>query len=372
MLPIEMGTVQRPLTLSSPQRGEGTQDERAHFTSPRWGEVGRDRKSRPGEGALRDSIKVGKTLGMLWRPVLSVLLLGLLAWQLDWRLVVRQLLDLSPGWLVAGVLVMQLQVLLSAWRWRFTAGRLALFLPLKLAVREYYLALFLNQVLPGGVLGDISRAWRHARGIEQPGSAIRAVVIERASGQLIVLLAAPACLLSLSIMPPLSPSPVMVIAVLALVVVATIALCLRSTIRQRWLRPWWADLRQGLLSPSALPTQLISSALVLLSCVVVFWAAARGIGEEAPLAVLAPLFPLVLLAMLIPLSFAGWGLREGAAGMLWALAGLDPAQGVAAAIAYGLTVLLGSLPGAWVLWSSEKTKRRSSPRENCLQDGRNA
>ena len=53
------------------------------------------------------------------------------------------------------------------------------------AVREYYLAMFLNQVLPGGVLGDVTRAWRHAR-LEDTGRAVRAVVFERASGQLVM------------------------------------------------------------------------------------------------------------------------------------------------------------------------------------------
>jgi hypothetical protein len=57
----------------------------------------------------------------------------------------------------------------------------------------------------------------------------------------------------------------------------------------------------------------------------------------------------VLLAMALPLSMAGWGLREGAAALLWAAAGLDVAQGVAISISYGLVVLLSTLPGAWVL-----------------------
>ncbi|AMO36752.1 hypothetical protein [Thauera humireducens] len=44
-----------------------------------------------------------------------------------------------------------------------------------------------------------------------------------------------------------------------------------------------------------------------------------------------------------------WGLREGAAALLWAAAELDVAQGVAISISYGLVVLLSTLPGAWVL-----------------------
>jgi len=62
------------------------------------------------------------------------------------------------------------------------------------AMREYYLAGFLNQVLPGGVVGDVNRAWRHARApVGEPlsGKATRAIVhavmLERLSGQLVLL-----------------------------------------------------------------------------------------------------------------------------------------------------------------------------------------
>ena len=57
----------------------------------------------------------------------------------------------------------------------------------------------------------------------------------------------------------------------------------------------------------------------------------------------------VLLAMAIPLSIAGWGVREGAAALVWQAAGLDPAQGVAISISYGVVILLSSLPGALML-----------------------
>ncbi len=59
--------------------------------------------------------------------------------------------------------------------------------------------------------------------------------------------------------------------------------------------------------------------------------------------------PWVLLAMAIPLSVAGWGIREGAAALVWQAAGLDAAEGVAASVSYGLVVLLSTLPGALVL-----------------------
>ena len=94
---------------------------------------------------------------------------------------------------------------------------------------------------------------------------------------------------------------------------------------------------------------VVASLLIVASYVGVYLCCARMIGIDTPTASLAPLVPWVLLAMAIPLSMAGWGLREGAAAVLWAAAGLDVSQGVAISIAYGMVVLTSTLPGAWVL-----------------------
>ena len=50
----------------------------------------------------------------------------------------------------------------------------------------FILPILLNQVLPGGVTGDVSRAWRHARTDAPAGPAVRAVVLERLSGQVVM------------------------------------------------------------------------------------------------------------------------------------------------------------------------------------------
>ncbi|NNM34814.1 MAG: UPF0104 family protein, partial [Gemmatimonadetes bacterium] len=61
-----------------------------------------------------------------------------------------------------------------------------------------------------------------------------------------------------------------------------------------------------------------------------------------------------------PISVAGWGLREGAAALLWSAAGLTTAEGVAVSVAYGLIVLLSTLPGLAVLLASLLRRSGSS------------
>src|SRR3546814_17960618 len=74
----------------------------------------------------------------------------------------------DPASLFLGVLIVQSQIVLSAMRWRFTAGRLGMRLTRGRAVGEYYVATFLTQVLPAGAAGDALRPWRHRAPIAAP------------------------------------------------------------------------------------------------------------------------------------------------------------------------------------------------------------
>ena len=89
--------------------------------------------------------------------------------------------------------------------------------------------------------------------------------------------------------------------------------------------------------------------LAIVGCSIgAFAAAAASVGASLPMVALV-IYPLTLAAMLIPVSIAGWGLREGAAAALWPLAGLSAEAGVAASVVYGLAALASALPGVLFL-----------------------
>ncbi|MER6141283.1 lysylphosphatidylglycerol synthase domain-containing protein, partial [Streptomyces sparsogenes] len=79
-----------------------------------------------------------------------------------------------------------LTTVFSAWRWCVVARALRIRLPLGRAVADYYRALFLNAALPGGVLGDVHRAVRHGSDAGDVGRGVRAVVLERTAGQVVL------------------------------------------------------------------------------------------------------------------------------------------------------------------------------------------
>jgi uncharacterized membrane protein YbhN (UPF0104 family) len=281
---------------------------------------------------------------------LTGLLLGLLLARFG-EAVVARLLTAEPVWLALALAVTVGQTLLSAWRWRYTAQHLNLPLDRADAVREYYLGNLVNQLLPGGVIGDANRAWRHGRTASGLSPALQAVVIERVSGQLAMLGALLIALIHWPAEPP-DWRHYAGAGTALLIILATggwLGHVYRPADPPVWLARWRHAVGQALLQRRVLGVQLATSALVVASYVAVYACCLLAIGIEAPASVWLPLIPLILLAMLIPLTVAGWGLREGAAAAIWPLVGLSAAQGVSGAVVYGLVCLIGSTPGLLTL-----------------------
>ena len=281
------------------------------------------------------------------------LLLGL-TWLFDASEIVSRLVRMEVTWVVSALAISIIQIMISAWRWRFTAGRLGVDLPFKDALREYYLATFLNQVLPGGVVGDISRAWRHAHS-QAPQTAavaaVHAVILERTSGQAVMMVVAAVSLLNLPIASGLVPRPAVLGVALAVgAVVGSMVGYGQRRSRMLAVARLWDDARLALLSGDALPIQLVTSGFVVGSYIATFLLAACAVGVDLPLVMLFPLVAPVLVTMLIPVTVAGWGVREGVAAVLWGLVGLNAVDGVSVSAAYGLLILLASVPGSLMLF----------------------
>jgi uncharacterized membrane protein YbhN (UPF0104 family) len=269
---------------------------------------------------------------------------------LVWRVGTGPFLDglstVDGGALVAAAGLAVLTTLCCAWRWKVVARGLGDDLPLSTAVAGYYRSIFLNVTVPGGVVGDVHRGFRHG---------IRAVAWERSAGQVVQVVLTVAVLL-------VAPSPVrasMPLVALGLVAAAAAAAALAvglepAAARSRWARLRRAaarDLREGIFARRAWPVVALASALVVAGHAVTFLVAARAAGVTAPVTQMLPLALLVLAGAALP-NVGGWGPREGVTAWAFAAAGLGASHGVATAVVYGVMVFVASLPGAAVLVAS--------------------
>jgi len=311
---------------------------------------------------------------MVWawaRVVGGVGLLAVLLWQVGGGPFLAGVRLIDAPALTAALLIGVLTTVCAAWRWSLVAGGLGVRLPLATAVAHCYRAVFLNATLPGGVLGDVHRAVRHGRDAGDVSRGIRAVVWERAAGQVVLVGVALVVLAAF-------PSPVRQYLPVAAAVLLTAGLAavllarvLPRTGGSRWargLRTAVADVRSGLLSRRTWLGVLVASAVMVAGHLATFLVAARTAGSDASLSRLLPLTLLALLAMGLPLNVAGFGPREGVAAWVFGAAGLSAAEGVATATVYGALVLVASLPGAAVLLA-RRARKPTTAREVVTSDG---
>lgn len=230
----------------------------------------------------------------------------------------------------------------SAWRWSLVARALGLALPVREALAECYRALFLNSVLPAGVLGDVDRAVRHGRRTGAPARCARAVVTERVAG-LAVLVAVAAVVLAGRLAPPPSAiGPVgLILTALAILTTLAVGAVLGVGVGPA-LRRYRRVARVG-VGVAAL------SAVALAGYLATFLIAARAAGATATVGELLPVLLLALLAMALPVNVGGWGPREAATAAGFGLVGLGAAQGLSAAVVYGVLSFVACLPGLGVL-----------------------
>jgi len=277
------------------------------------------------------------------RVVLPLLILWLLWLWLDGPVITQLLFNAKLSWLLLGLLLLVIQTVLSALRWQLTAKQLGQTIPTPRAVSEYFLSMLCNLTLPGGVVGDAGRVWR-GRGEVGLKRAAAAVLLDRVAGQIAMVGALILGLFLAWINAATGRSEQAgqgVWLLLACLVILTVLLWRGP----RWLRSVGKVMHLAWLTRAAWPGQLTLSLLIVSCNLGAFAACAAAVGAHLTWTHALVVLPLTLAVMVLPVSVAGWGLREAAAAALWPMASISSELAVAASIAYGLAATASALPG---------------------------
>jgi glycosyltransferase 2 family protein len=232
-----------------------------------------------------------------------------------------------------------------------------------------FVGLFFNQVLPTGVGGDAVRAWRCRKLGIGLGAAIRSILLDRACGYLVLVLVYAASLPSLLRILPDTQQRSGVVAVLGVALFGVLALlfldCLpRAILRIRAIEPLAELARQSrrlFTHPGRCSAVLGWSTLTIGLTILAFDLVANSVGCRLPLTDWIMIVPPVTLIQLLPISLAGWGVREVVLVVALASFGVPAEAALAISVLLGLSLILIGVPGG-PIWLTDWDIAQPSPK----------
>ncbi len=289
---------------------------------------------------------------------------GLLIWFLfanvDLSAAKDRLLDVSPGMLAVAALVLVIQVIPATLRWLAVLDAIEAPLTFLKAVQIFWIGVFFNQTLPSSVGGDAVRMYVARRDGLSLRGAVNGVMLERVATVvalvLLVVMVQPFFLARVA--DEASRWFLPALALLAAVLAGGLALLMCLDRLPEALHRWRLvrgliyladDTRKVFLAPLPMGRAVGWGVVGHANVSMAVYALALGLGMEVTALDCIALVPPVILVTTLPVSIAGWGVREGAMVAAFGFIGATPESALVLSVLFGLVALVSSLPGG-VIW----------------------
>jgi uncharacterized protein (TIRG00374 family) len=284
---------------------------------------------------------------------------GLIAWVLskvDLVAAWGQAKSIDPVMAVLAVVLMMVQLVLGAVRWGLVLRALSATLHWLQTLSVYYIGVFFSIVLPGAVGGDAVRMWFARRNGLTLATAVNSVALERAvtvfALVLLVCLTQPILMLRLPSLPGVWVFPMLLaICVLGILTLATLDRLPQSLHRWRVVRGLAVlatDTRKLFFHPGYSLSTLLVALFGHVNLSLVVYLLAVGLNLDVDVLDCLVLVPPVILIMTLPISVAGWGVRETAMVTAFSFVGIPDASTLVLSILFGIISMLTALPGGVV------------------------
>ena len=279
----------------------------------------------------------------------------------------------SLGWIGLAIAVTFLQIFIGVLRWREVSTQCGAPIETRQAMRFNLIGTFFNQTLPSSIGGDAVRLWLVARGGAGWRAATYSIFVDRAIGliALAILIVATLPWSYRLITDPNGRSALLLVDFAALA--GGIGFLVLGLLPWPWLKRWWGThhlhacsviANRVIFSRQHGPKVVVLSLLVHVLAVVIAWCLVQSISAPVVFGQIFQLVPPVMLITMLPISIAGWGVRDATMGLAFGYAGLMTNEGVNVSLLYGaVSFMVGAFGGLVWIFSPEKAARGTKPIE---------
>jgi glycosyltransferase 2 family protein len=298
-------------------------------------------------------IRLLVTLAIFWLMMRSINLRQV------WEIAHQARIDL-----LVVALVMQFgSTTVSAYRWQLIMRNLHFGQSFPFYWRSYFKAMLFNQVLPTSIGGDALRVLDVAGLGFRKRDVLYGVILDRITGlAALILFSLFACAFNSNLLPAPVYYLILLIATVGLSLVAAIFASTRlgwlnSCSRRAMTQSLLIRIHQAFSESRILLA--MASLLIPLLALLGFFFTGWALGLRYDLVTYFIIVPPVILLTMIPVSMAGWGVREGALVALFSWIGAEQATVMALSILYGLTLIVVSTPG-FLIYLDNRPRRFST------------
>ncbi len=303
-------------------------------------------------------------------------LIYLLIDSVDAESVARRIAGTNILWFGVALLIFAVMYALASWRWWLILGAVTRGLSLGMSARLTLIGLFFNQTLPSTVGGDALRVFYTWRDGIPAGKAFNTVLLDRVTG-LIVLVA-----MATALLPFLQErlNDTLALAGLQVLIaagwIAAVGLFVFDNPLTRHLERYRVvafaltlsrDARAIARRPAAALAVIAAACLVHIFTIAILWALDRALGGGGSYAIYFLAMVPTQLVLSIPVSIAGWGLREQSLVILLGSMGIAAEHAASVSILFGLVLLVGGLPGG-LIWLLTRRDGDSDARNDSGED----
>ncbi len=311
-----------------------------------------------------------KTIALALKILVSGGLMWLLLGSIDLNEARERILTAEPGPLAGAIAVFGLQILVLVWRWKTVMTAMNNDLPFLKVLEITYIGLFFNQALPSSIGGDAVRIYKTYKSGTLLSRAVNGVMLDRVATVLglvlLVVIAVPFFTDRVGaadarwIVPAVTVLALGGIAGLALLMVLDNLPSRFAHLRLvRGLAALAADTRAVFLSPRYAIKVMVISLFGHANVSFGIYLIAASLDLDVTWIDCMVLVPPVLLLMTLPISIAGWGVREAAMVTAFGLIGVPTDGAVVLSILFGLIAIFMALPGGLIWLRSGDRKIRN-------------
>ena len=309
-----------------------------------------------------------KLIKPLIKITLSAAMVAIVVHAFDVKGVAAHFMKVDVGTLVLVVAIALGIALLHTLRWMAVIDATGHRLTFKTALRLVLIGHFFNQALPSSVGGDAMRVWCAYRAGLVLSIAVKTVVVDRLLSlvSLLVLAAIGLPWLLDVVIDPVARwalSSVVLAGLAGAAAFLALARLPRFALRWRAVRALVdvAKLSRKVLSHLRYAVPVVGlSIMSFLGFAVIVFAIARAMQIDVTVRDCVLLVPPVILVTVIPVSIAGWGLREGAMVVAFGFINVPAGAAFAMSVLFGLTLAVASLPGSLLWWLSGYSAKTST------------